>query len=210
MTKIKICGITNYKDAINAAKLGVDYLGFNFYKLSSRYINPTKAKKIIEKLPDNVKKVGIFVNEEINKIKSIADFCNLDLIQLSGDEDKEFLSGLIKILKISKISNKKVIKSFRVKNKSDFKNIKHYKVDYIMLDSFKEGVYGGTGTSFDLDIVENVDNKKLFLSGGMNKDNVKSAIEKLNPFAVDVCSSIEINPGKKDFNKMKQFIEAIN
>ena len=205
MIKIKICGITNYEDAINAANLGVDYLGFNFYKYSPRYIEKSKAKKIIENLPKNLKKVGVFVNEDINKIKNIVGYCNIDLAQLSGDEDRDY------VLNLKNIVHKRVIKSFRIRNRDDIKNIKDYKLEYVMLDSFKKGLYGGTGTKFDLRLakyIEYIDKRRLFLAGGLNAVNVKSAINNIRPYAVDVCSSIEDYPGKKDLEKMREFIEA--
>ena len=202
MTKVKICGITNYEDAVNATKLGADYLGFNFYRYSSRYISASKAKNITEKLPKNIKKVGVFVNEDINKIKNAVDFCNIDIVQLSGDEDADF------ILNLKKIPNKKIIKSFRIKNEKDIKKINHFKIDYIMLDSFKKEFYGGTGVTFDWKLAKYIDKKRLFLSGGLKPSNVKLAIDKIKPYAVDVCSSIESYPGKKDFEKMKEFVEA--
>lgn len=202
MTKIKVCGITNYEDAINAANLGAEYLGLNFYRQSPRYIQNDKAKEIITKLPKNMKKVGIFVNEKINNVVKVSNFCDLDLIQLSGDENPDFISGLKNIL------NKKIIKAFRVKNKSDVEKAKCYQTDFIMLDSFKKGLYGGTGINFNLMLAKNIDKKRLFLSGGLNIFNVRKAIEEIKPYAVDVCSSIESCPGKKDFKKMKKFIEA--
>ncbi len=202
MTKIKICGITNYEDAKNAADLGADFLGFNFYSKSPRYLDKNAAKSIINKIQDNIFKVGVFVNEDINKINEMMDFCNIDLIQLSGDEDSQYVN------KLKKSTKKKIIKTFRIKNGFDIKNLDLFDSDYVMLDSFKEGFYGGTGERFDLNLIKNADNKKLFLAGGLNDANVKEAIQKLNPFAVDVCSSIESEPGKKDFNKMKRFIEA--
>ncbi|MBS3101290.1 phosphoribosylanthranilate isomerase [Candidatus Woesearchaeota archaeon] len=202
MTKIKICGTTNYKDAMNAVNLGADYLGFNFYKQSPRYIKEQNAKIIIEKLPQKTKKVGIFVNEDISKIKRTVNFCNIDVIQLSGEENPQFIMDLKKALP------NKVIKSFRVKKISGIKNINKYKTDYVMLDSFKKGLYGGTGTAFDWRLAKNADKKRLFLSGGLNSLNVKLAIHEIKPYAVDVCSSIEHYPGKKDFEKMKEFIEA--
>lgn len=202
MTKIKICGITNYEDAMNAVNLGADYLGFNFYKHSPRYIGRVKAEKIIKKLPNKVKKVGIFVNEHINKIIEAIDSCNINIVQLSGDESVDY------VLKLKSVLNSKVIKSFRIKKTNDIKNIKCYKTDYVMLDSFKKGFYGGTGIKFDWGIAKYIDKERLFLSGGLNALNVKAAINKIKPYAVDVCSSIESSPGKKDFEKMREFIEA--
>lgn len=202
MTKVKICGITNYEDAIDAVNLGTDYLGFNFYRHSPRYISVSKARNIIEKLPKNAKNVGVFVNENIKKIREIIDFCNINIIQLSGDEDTDF------ILNLKKTSNEKIIKSFRIKDNGDIKKIKYLKIDYIILDSFKNGLYGGTGKTFDLGVAKYVDRKKLFLAGGLKTSNVRRAIKEVNPYAIDVCSSIESSPGKKDYKKMKEFIEA--
>jgi len=203
MTKIKICGITNYEDAQNSEDLGADFLGFNFYSKSPRYIDYMDAKDIIHKLNGKSKIVGVFVNETIDNIKKIGKMCSLDLIQLSGDESTDVA------IQLKKKINKKIIKSFRIKNKIDSNLINSFNSDYIMLDSFKKGFYGGTGENFDVDAVKGIDSRKLFLAGGLNVRNVKSAIQKLNPFAVDVCTSIESLPGKKDFSKMKQFIEAV-
>ena len=208
MTKIKICGITNYKDANNASILGADYLGFNFYKKSPRYIEESEAKKIVKNLsqkPQHSLNVAVFVNEPIDKIKKIIDYCNIDIIQLSGDEDADFM------LKLKKSTNKKIIKTFRIRNTKktfpDFDVRKSF-FDYIMMDSFKKGFYGGTGAKFDWGIAKDVDKKRLFLSGGLNADNVRDAIKRIKPYAVDVCSGVELYPGEKDFKKMKEFIEA--
>ncbi len=204
MTKIKICGITNYADAINAANLGADYLGFNFYKKSPRYIENAKAGEIINLLPKRVKKVGVFVNESIKNIKAAADFCGIDLAQLSGDEDAQFISNLKKML------NKKIIKSFRVNGKKIIpEKTGNSFFDYILIDSFKKGIYGGTGSKFNWSIIKNIDKKNLFLAGGLNPLNVKLAIQKVKPYAVDVCSGVELHPRKKDFGKMRKFIEAV-
>ena len=203
MTKVKICGITNYGDAKNAADLGADFLGFNFYSRSPRCIEFKKAKDIVGKLQKNVSKVGVFVNEKNENIIEIAEYCNLDIIQLSGDEDSDF------VYELKNSTNKKIIKSFRIRHKIDANLINSFNSDYIVLDSFKDGLYGGTGKSFDLNMIKNVDNKKLFLAGGLNDKNVKFAIQKVNPYAVDVCGSIEKSAGRKDFDKMKNFIEAV-
>ena len=158
-------------------------------------------KRIIENLPKNVKAVGIFVNETANKIKDIADFCNLDLVQLSGDENAEFLSNL------KKTTNQKIIKAFRIGIGKKFPKENFFPIaDYILLDSFKKGGYGGTGKVFDWSMAKTIDKKIMFLSGGLNTSNVKIAIRKLNPYCVDVCSGIEKSPGRKDFMKMKEFI----
>ena len=209
ITRVKICGITNYDDAKNAADLGADYLGFNFYKKSQRYIAALKAKKIIENLsqkPQHCLNVAVFVNEPIDKIRDIIDFCRIDIIQLSGDEDADFM------LKLKKSTNKKIIKTFRIRNtKKTFPDFDFRKsfFDYIMMDSFKKGFYGGTGAKFDWSIAKHVDKKRLFLSGGLNADNVGEAIKRIKPYAVDVCSGVEKSLGRKDFEKMKEFIYQV-
>ena len=205
MTKIKICGITNYEDAKNAADLGADFLGFNFYSRSPRCVDLKTVKNIIGKLDNGILKVGVFVNEKIDNTIEIADYCNLDIIQLSGDEDLDYVKAL------RNSTSKKIIKVFRIGKKipSQRRNFFVNNVDYFMLDTFKDGIYGGTGHSFDLNLANGFDNNKLFLAGGLNEKNVKTAIQKINPFAVDVCSSIEKSSGRKDFDKMKRFFETI-
>ena len=203
MTKIKICGITNYGDAKNAVDLGADFLGFNFYSRSPRCIDLKTARNIIEKLHSGILKVGVFVNEKIDNVIEIADYCNLDVIQLSGDEDLDYVKNL------KNLTRKKIIKVFRIRKEGELKNIDKFSSDYFMLDTFKDGIYGGTGQSFDLNLANGFDNNKLFLAGGLNEKNVKTAIQKINPFAVDVCSSIEKSSGRKDFDKMKRFFETI-
>ena len=202
MTKIKICGITNAKDAKFAAELGADYLGFNFYIKSPRHLFPSTAKKIIGKINGDAKIVGIFVNESIASIKKISKSCGLDFIQLSGDEDEKFLHALKEKIKIP------IIKSFRIKGKNAIHCRGTSKPDYILIDSYKKKQYGGTGQTFDLRLAKKFDSKKLFLAGGLDSHNVKLAIAQISPYAVDVCSGIESSCGIKDHEKMKKFVEA--
>jgi phosphoribosylanthranilate isomerase len=201
MTKVKICGITNYEDAANAAILGADYIGFNFYKSSPRYIDESEVKKIIERMPNSVKKVGVFVNEKLDAVKRIVKDLNLDLIQLHGGETPEYCK------QIKKETKKGIIKSFRIKDKSDIEKIKEYNVDYYLFDAYKEGLFGGTGKTFDHSLLKNI-KRKFFLSGGLNEKNVKEAIKTTKPFAVDTASGVEKNPRKKDPKKMEEFIKA--
>ena len=202
MTKVKVCGITNMEDAVIASSLGANFLGFNFYPKSPRFLNKKKVKEIIETLPRNVKSVGIFVNENIKEVKDTINFCKIGLVQLSGDESESYVKKLRGAIK------QKIIKCFHIRNPA-MPDFSYYTADYIMLDSFKKGFYGGTGKSFNWKIAENINSKKLFLSGGLNVNNVKEAIQKLKPYAVDVCSSVELYQGKKDFEKMRAFIEAV-
>ena len=201
MTKVKICGITNYDDAAHAAILGADYLGFNFYELSPRHVDESEVKRFIGRLPKNVRKVGVFVNHNPDTVKKIVKNLDLDLIQLHGDETQDYCS------KLKAETKKQVIKAFRIKEKEDLKKIKHYNADYFMFDTHEEGIFGGTGRTFDWKIIKGV-NKPFFLSGGLNPKNVKEAIRTAKPYAVDAASGIEINPRKKDNKKMERFIEA--
>jgi len=201
MVKVKICGITNYDDAAHAAILGADYLGFNFYELSPRHVDESEVKKFIGRFPNNVKKVGIFVNQNLDKVKKIVKALDLDLIQLHGDESPDYCS------KLKAETKKHIIKAFRIMEKEDFKKIKDYDADYLMFDSSKEGMFGGTGKTFDWKIIKGV-NKPFFLSGGLNPKNVKEAIRIAKPYAVDAASGVEAAPRKKDYKKMGRFIEA--
>lgn len=201
MTKVKICGITNYEDAANAAILGANYIGFNFYKLSPRYIDEAEVKKIIEKMPNSVKKVGVFVNGELDEVKRIIEGLNLDLIQLHGDETPNYCK------QIKRETKKEIIKSFRIRSNNDVEKINDYDVDYYLFDAHKEGLFGGTGKTFDHSLLKNIGNK-FFLSGGLNEKNVKEAIKIAKPFAVDTASGVEKNPRKKDPKKMEEFIKA--
>ncbi len=201
MVKVKICGITNLEDAINAVKLGADYIGLNFYRKSPRCIEESEAKKIIGKLPKSAKKVGIFANEGFGNIIKIAKNLNLGLIQLHGDETPEYCKQL------KDKSKKSIIKAFRIKNNEDIKKIGSYNVDFLMFDASKEGMFGGTGKTFDWNALKGI-KKPFFLSGGLSPENVKEAIRIAKPYAVDAASGVEENPRKKDYCKMKEFIEA--
>ena len=194
MTKVKICGITNYEDAAHAAILGADYLGFNFYELSPRHVDESEVKKFIGRLPNNVKKVGVFANQNPDKVKKIVKNLDLDLIQLHGDETQDYCS------KLKGEAKKQIIKAFRIKGKNDINKIKNYNVDYLMFDANKEGMFGGTGKAFDWKIIKGV-NKPFFLSGGLNPKNVKEAIRTAKPYAVDAASGIEETLRKKGIGR---------
>jgi phosphoribosylanthranilate isomerase len=202
MTKVKICGLTNYDDAAHAAILGADYLGFNFYELSPRHIDEVDVKKFIERLPNNVKKVGVFVNQNLSIVKKIVKNLDFDLIQLHGDESPGYCNQL------KKGTKQEIIKAFRIKNEPDIAKMKDYDVDYFLFDAHNDGMFGGTGKTFDWKILKNV-NKKFFLSGGLDNRNVKKAIKIAKPYAVDVASGIEKNPRKKDYKKIEEFIDAV-
>lgn len=202
MVKVKICGITNAKDAINAVRAGCDGLGFVFYKKSPRYISPDKAEEIIKLLPRSIVRIGVFANAHKKTIRRIAKLCNLNILQFHGNESPEFCDTFKKY---------KIIKAFRIKNKIQLSSIKRYKVFAYLFDTFVKSRIGGTGKNFNWELLSRhlKDIKQpIFLSGGLTEKNVKKAIETVKPHWVDVSSSVEIKPGSKDYSKVKNFIKA--
>ncbi len=205
MTKVKICGITNLEDALLSAKFGADALGFNFYEKSPRYIAPEKARKIIEQLSANVLKVGVFVNESLEKIIETASIAKLDALQLHGEETPAFAS------KLKSQTNLEIIKAFRVSPKFKPDDVLQYKVDAILLDAYSAKEHGGTGETFDWEIAKRVREifPKMYLAGGLSQENVADAIFEVKPFAVDACSCLESIKGRKDLAKIKVFLFAV-
>lgn len=200
LVKVKICGITNLKDALKAVELGADALGFVFYRKSPRYISPFKAKRIISKIPPFIECVGVFVDEKKEFVKKILRFCKINVLQFHGRESPTYCDSF---------KGYKVIKAFRVGADFDVFRLLKYKVDAILLDTFLKNTPGGTGRSFDWRIALEV--KKytpfLILSGGLNIENIGLAINKVAPYAVDVCSGVEKSPGRKDYTLMREFIK---
>jgi indole-3-glycerol phosphate synthase / phosphoribosylanthranilate isomerase len=191
--KVKICGITNLEDAKKAINNGADFLGFNFYKESPRHISPDKAKQIIETLPNTIAAVGIFVNEREDVVKDIITKTGIDFLQFHGNEGSEYCEEF----------TLPVIKAFAVQDTKP--DTSGYNVFAFLFDSFNLNMYGGTGEVYDYSLLDNF-KRKIFLAGGLNKNNVLPAIKLLDPYCVDVCSSIESKPGIKDETKLKQFM----
>ena len=202
MVKAKVCGITNLEDALASIHAGCDALGFVFYKKSPRYISPRKAAAIIKNLPPHIIKIGVFVNSKQRAIKQIARLCRLDMLQFHGKETPEFCQ---------RFANYKIIKAFRIKNHIDFKNVLKYRTFAYLFDTFMASKVGGTGKIFDWKLVSHIGKLKgpVFLSGGLSKKNVKLAIETVRPHWVDVSSSVEIKPGEKNHQKIREFIKAV-
>mgnify|MGYP001613068924 FL=1 len=197
--KVKICGITNLTDALAAQSLGADALGFVFYPKSSRYILPRAAQRIISQLNKKIKKIGVFVNADSDLVKKTAGLCGLDMLQFHGDETPDFCR---------KFSKHKIIKAFRIKNKDSLKDIEKYPVDYYLFDTFKKDSFGGTGAHFNWDILKGLKlTKPFFLSGGLNPENIVSAIQAARPDWVDVSSGVEAKPGIKDKRLLWDFID---
>jgi len=199
MTRVKICGITNLEDALSAAEAGADALGFNFYKKSPRYIEPSEAQKIIEQLPPFVAAVGVFVNEpEPQRVAEMATQLKLSAIQLHGDESPDYCAQLF---------DWRVIKALRVSASFKPEHVSRYAVSAILLDAYKAGEYGGTGEVFAWDIaIEANRYARIILAGGLDPFNIEMAIKTIEPYGVDVASGVESSPGKKDRNKLREFI----
>lgn len=197
MVRIKICGITTLEDALAAAELGADALGFNFFRESPRYIAPEKAAEIIFQLPPFVTAVGLFVNETEEHVREIQKKANIQVLQFQGDEAPEFCERF----------EGKVIKAIPVKNKEVLHSIVHYKVSAILLDGYKDGLRGGTGEIFDWDLAKHAATlKRIILAGGLTPENVADAVKRVRPYGVDVASGVEKAKGIKDYDKMKKFI----
>ena len=201
MTLIKICGITNLNDAHASIAAGVDALGFNFYKPSPRYIAPESAREIINTLPVSILTVGVFVNEDSpESVKRVANEAGVKAVQLHGDESPNYCRAL-----------DSVIKTFAVSDNFDLKQLQAYEVDAIMLDTKHNHLRGGTGRVFDWSIAKQVSQlvPKLYLAGGLSPENVSEAIEFVQPYAVDACSSLEDKPGLKNHERMRVFVSAV-
>jgi phosphoribosylanthranilate isomerase len=198
--KVKICGLTNYEDAAAAIEMGADLLGFNFYPKSPRYIQPAQAATIIRRLPAFIDVAGIFVNSPIEQIREIASLCQLDWIQLHGEEDPEFCRWLAYDIV-------KVMKALRVREAGDLQQVDEYSTDAILLDAYDPKKHGGTGLTFDWNIIGHI-GRRVFLAGGINPTNAVAAVE-LGVYGIDVCSGVEARPGKKDHKKMKALFDNI-
>jgi phosphoribosylanthranilate isomerase len=193
--KIKICGITNLKDGQLSVDLGADYLGFNFYPPSPRYIEPQAAAEIIEALSERKMHVGVFVNEDPERVIEIARLCDLDYVQLHGDETPEYCKELEQ-------AGVWVIKALRIKHKEDMAAIKTYSQGTMLLDAFHEKLYGGSGESFDWSWLTGDHGKMIFLAGGIKPDNIEAALQ-VGTYGIDLCSGVEASPGTKDETKLR-------
>lgn len=219
MVWIKICGITNEDDAIKISNLGANALGFILSTESVRKINPGRAKEIMLALADRFKNgqikkllslVGVFVNEDINKVLEIAEELRLDYIQLSGDETIAYLKEIKKHNRNIKLIKLIRIKSDFLSTETMFNRIQDFKkyADFFLLDTFKENIYGGTGESYNWRIVKNWGQEfPVILAGGLDCENVAEAIQIVKPFGVDASTRLEKSPGKKDIKKVGIFIK---
>ncbi|HKT35211.1 MAG TPA: phosphoribosylanthranilate isomerase [Nitrospira sp.] len=202
--KVKVCGITNAKDALAAVEAGADALGFIFYEKSPRYVVPAVAAGIIAELPPLVTPVGVFVNEGVATVRSIMDSCGIAMAQLHGDEPASYCREL----------SRPAMKALRLKDRGRLLALAEYKgrggVRGFVLDTFSEVVYGGTGRIADWNLAAEVaKTTPILLAGGLTPENVMEAIRAVRPYGVDVSSGVESVPGKKDHTKMRAFLEAV-
>ena len=198
--KVKVCGTTSLKDALFAVESGADALGFVFYKKSPRCISQKEVKDIVVQLPPFVETVGVFVNEASDKVNRIAEQCRLTAVQLHGDESPAFCRRI----------KRRVIKVFRVLDADSFKGISNYDVSGFLLDSYNDESRGGTGKVFDWNLALRAKKQgPIILAGGLNPYNVYTAIHRVKPYGVDVCSGVEKSPGVKDFIKIDEFIKSV-
>ena len=198
--KVKICGMTQLKDALFAVEQGVDAVGFIFYKKSPRAVTMKTVREIITKLPPLVDTVGVFVNESAERLNKVADYCGLDLVQLHGEESPAFCRKI----------HRRVIKAFRVKDLQSIKQLEKFPVSGFLLDTFSDDLHGGTGKTFDWNLALPV--KKMgpvILAGGLTPRNILQAVRQVRPYGVDVCSGVEKSPGIKDLEKVRAFLKNI-
>jgi phosphoribosylanthranilate isomerase len=197
MIRIKICGVTNGDDAQAAVEAGADALGFIFYPPSPRNVTPERVAAITADLPPFVVCVGVFVNETVERIRQVTRLAGLHAAQLHGEETPTFCEEL----------GGTVIKAFRLKDASWRDDAARYRVRAALLDTYVEGQRGGTGRTFDWSLACS-EQHRVILSGGLNPDNVRTAIDQARPYGVDVGSGVEKSPGVKDHARIKGFVKA--
>ena len=201
IVKIKICGITNFEDALNASRLGADALGFVFVENSPRYIKPHDAAHIINKLPPFINKVGLFVDPSKQEVEDAARIANFDLLQFHGDESEGFCNQF----------NLPYIKAISVKTDV---NLLEYSRQYasasaLLLDAYSEEARGGTGKTFDWNLIPKEGSRPLIVAGGLNNENIADLLRQVMPYAVDVSGGVEISKRQKDCKKMEDFILGV-
>lgn len=206
-TRIKMCGTTSLQDAERAVELGVDALGFIFVEKSARFIDAEAAREITRSLPPFLGKIGVFVDEGLTEIEEMVDYLGLNGIQLHGDEDPEFCRMIGRAL-----PSCSVMKAVRVGQHTREDDFSPYyeQVNGFVLDTYVKDQEGGTGQVFDWNLIQELNIAKPYiLAGGLNPDNIASALATVAPFAVDVNSGIEESPGVKDHTLLAEFVAQV-
>lgn len=200
MPKVKICGNTNFEDAVLAQELGADYLGFIFAE-SKRKVSADVALHIMQALPDFRNFVGVFSNQPKEKVETLAHQLGIRILQFHGEETALYCRSFME-------KGYEVIKTFRIKDRMSLKRMGEYNVSAFLFDTFSSEERGGTGVPFDWELIEDRPyvHEKLFLAGGLNGKNLRQAIRRVSPFAVDVASGVEKSPGKKEPKLLEEFI----
>ena len=204
MTKVKICGTTRLEDAELAIGHGAWALGFILWPQSKRYVEPGVAAGIVRQIRRQVETVGVFVNQPLDEIAGLVDALGVTHVQLHGDEGPSFCSA------VAQRTGAKVIKAVRIGHAADLRDLERYHTDFHLLDTSKEGLYGGTGKTWDWGLVANRRAKvPVILSGGLTSENVADGIAAVKPWGVDVASGVEASPGIKDPAKLAAFFNAV-
>lgn len=200
MTKIKICGITQPDDAQLATEYGARMIGMIFYDKSPRFISDSAAEKIVQILPEEVLPVGVFVNPEVEKISSIIDNTGIKALQIHGKFNSDEVNSL----------NLPLIQAYSISDKNDFDSIRQNGSDYFLLDNKELNSYGGTGKTFDWELIPtDLRKDRMILAGGITAENAAEAVSKINPAFLDVSSGVESSPGIKDKMKLEQLFKAV-
>lgn len=202
MTRVKICGITNLEDALLAVECGADALGFIFYPRSSRYVTVRTAADICHRLPPFVTRVGVFVDELEYEIERALNECLLTALQFHGEEPPGFCAKFAA----------KSIKAIRLRDEDSLRLAATYDVDALLLDAYDADAQGGTGKTVDWSLAARASEfvrAPIILAGGLNANNVETAIRMVRPYAVDVASGVEREPGRKDPSKLRRFMAAV-
>ena len=198
--KIKICGLTKPDQALSCFEMGADLIGLNCWNGSSRYIVPEIIREIVSELPKSAKTVGVFVNESPDSINNTMKQTGMKWVQLHGDEAVETCEKL----------EFPWFKAFRLTAKFKMSLIKHYKQETFLVDTYIKDHFGGSGKIIDIDLASKASCLgKMILAGGLTPENVEEAVERVNPWAVDVCSGVERKPGIKDMQLVEKFINKI-
>jgi phosphoribosylanthranilate isomerase len=203
MTRVKVCGMTNLDDAEHAAGRGAWAIGLIHHRESPRYVEPEVAELIGAALKRRCEIAGVFVNSTLEEVVEVAERENLTLLQFHGEEGPSFC------IEAGRRTGAKVIKAMRVTSAADVRAAEAFPTDFHLFDAYWHGIHGGTGKSFDWDLVRKRRSKiPMLLAGGLTAENVGEAIDLVEPFAVDVVSGVEAKPGRKDQRKVEAFLEA--
>jgi phosphoribosylanthranilate isomerase len=204
MTKVKVCGMTNLADASHAVEAGAWAIGLIHHRESSRFVEAATAEEIGTALKRRCELVGVFVNSTLDEIVDAADRESLTMLQFHGEEGPSFCT------EAARRTGTKVMRAFRVRSAADVKAAEAFRTDFHLFDAYRHGLHGGSGHSFDWELVARRRSKvPMVLAGGLTPENVGEAIAVARPFAVDVVSGVEAEPGRKDHAKVEAFIAAV-